>query len=86
MNEPIEIFSSKLKSVEKVDLLNAIDNLNAHMKNKTYFKPSTFSINKNTNIKEDFSSKTNGNPIFMIVYLKSAIFLRQVLQVLFLVL
>ena len=64
MNEPIEIFSSKLKSVEKVDLLNAIDNLNAHMKNKTYFKPYTFSINKNTNIKEDFSSKNKRQSYF----------------------
>ncbi len=64
MNEPIEYFSNNLKSVEEDELLIAIDKLNAHMKNKNYFKPYTFSVHNGAVIKEDFSSKNKRQSYF----------------------
>lgn len=64
MYEPIEKFSAKLRSVDNAELLNAVENLNSHMRNKTYFKPFAFSMNRSTTIKEDFSSKNKRQSYF----------------------
>lgn len=64
MNEPIEKISGKLKSVNEIELLNALDNLNSHMRNKAYFKPYSFSINSDATIRDDFSSKNKRQSYF----------------------
>lgn len=64
MNELLELFSKEIKTVDKSDLLVAIEKLNAHMKNKTYFKPYTFSVNSNATITEDYSSKNKRQSYF----------------------
>ena len=64
MNESSELLLGKIKTVDKDDLVNAIEKLNMHMRNKTYFKPYTFSISSNTTITEDFSSKNRRQSYF----------------------
>lgn len=64
MNELSDFFSGSLKIVDKDKLLDSIEKLNMHMRNKTYFKPYTFSVNSNATITEDFSSKNKRQSYF----------------------
>lgn len=64
MNELSDFFSGNLKAECKEELLDAIEKLNMHMRNKTYFKTYTFSVNSHATITEDFSSKNRRQSYF----------------------